>query len=125
MIRKEGSGYSVFSSDGSKRLSKPSSKKAAVKRLQQIEYFKRVKKSTMEKSMNPAMNYEDMMTTLEMIETALPGDRERILKGIANSPVGDQLREAIKMQQELKTSGADAPALSKSFREAFDKLGGK
>ena len=39
MIRKVKSGYVVVSHKG-KRLSKPSSRAAAVKRLQQIEYFK-------------------------------------------------------------------------------------
>ena len=39
MIRKVGSKYVVKSSKG-KRLSKPMSKKAAKKRLRQIEYFK-------------------------------------------------------------------------------------
>jgi hypothetical protein len=40
IIVKEGGGYVVRSEDGSKRLSKPASKAAAVKRLRQIEYFK-------------------------------------------------------------------------------------
>lgn len=44
MIKKSGSGYQVKSSGG-KNLSKPGmSKKAAEKRLAQVEYFKRVKK---------------------------------------------------------------------------------
>jgi hypothetical protein len=40
MIVKEGSKYVVKSESGKKRLSKPESKKAAMKRLKQIEYFK-------------------------------------------------------------------------------------
>ncbi len=39
MIRKTAGGYIVISKTG-KRLSKPASKAAAVKRLHQIEYFK-------------------------------------------------------------------------------------
>ena len=39
MIKKKGSRYVVQSSKG-KTLSKPTSKKKAVKRLRQIEYFK-------------------------------------------------------------------------------------
>ncbi|VVB50667.1 Uncharacterised protein [uncultured archaeon] len=125
MIRKEGSGYSVFSKDGSKRLSKPSSKKAAVKRLQQIEYFKRMKKSKLEKSMssiNPSMNYEDMMTSLEVLAAASPADQEQFLKSIAQSEMGDQIREALKIHQEIKSHPGDAN-LAKSFKDAFDKLG--
>jgi hypothetical protein len=42
-IRKSGSGYAVFSKKG-KRLSKKGiSHRAAVKRLRQVEYFKRHK----------------------------------------------------------------------------------
>lgn len=41
MIVKSGNGYQVKSESGGKNLSKPVlSKKAAVKRLQQVEYFK-------------------------------------------------------------------------------------
>ena len=40
MIRKSGSGYKVFSEKG-KPLSKVLSRRAAEKRLQQVEYFKR------------------------------------------------------------------------------------
>lgn len=43
MIRKVKGKFVVYSSKG-KRLSKPMSKKAAVKRLRQIEFFKRKKK---------------------------------------------------------------------------------
>ena len=44
MIKKTKSGYQVKSKSG-KNLSKPNlSKKAATKRLQQVEYFKHVKK---------------------------------------------------------------------------------
>lgn len=40
MIEKFGKLYKVMNKDGKKALSKPMSKKAASKRLQQIEYFK-------------------------------------------------------------------------------------
>src|SRR5882724_9257600 len=40
MIKKEGNNYSVWSESGKKRLGKPSSKKQAVKRLREVEYFK-------------------------------------------------------------------------------------
>jgi hypothetical protein len=43
MIVKQGNKYEVKSESGKKRLSKPMSKKAAVKRLRQIEYFKHQK----------------------------------------------------------------------------------
>lgn len=45
MIRKVGGKYVVYSGDGSKRLSKPGTKKQAVKRLREVEYFKKVNKS--------------------------------------------------------------------------------
>ncbi len=42
MIKKRSDGkYDVVSEDGSKRLGKDLSKKGAVKRLRQVEYFKR------------------------------------------------------------------------------------
>lgn len=40
MIKRFGKLFKVVSKDGTKDLSKPMSKKAATKRLQQIEYFK-------------------------------------------------------------------------------------
>ena len=44
MIKKEGSKYVVKSEKTGKNLSKPESKAAAVKRLQQVEWFKKNKK---------------------------------------------------------------------------------
>lgn len=45
MIVKSGKGFQVKSDSGNKNLSKPGlSKKAAVKRLQQVEYWKNKKK---------------------------------------------------------------------------------
>ncbi len=42
MIKKAGKGYKVTSEDGKKNLSKPGlTKKQAVKRIRQVEYFKR------------------------------------------------------------------------------------
>jgi hypothetical protein len=43
MIRKSGSKFVVVSKKG-KKLSKPTTKKKAVKRLREIEYFKKHKK---------------------------------------------------------------------------------
>jgi hypothetical protein len=51
MIVKSGSGYQVKSESGSKNLSKPGlSKKKAIKRLQQVEYFKHRSASNVAKS---------------------------------------------------------------------------
>jgi len=44
-IVEEDGKYTVFSEDGSKRLSKPGTKEEAVKRLRQVEYFKSHKKA--------------------------------------------------------------------------------
>jgi hypothetical protein len=45
MIKRVGPGkYAVYSADGSKRLSKPLSRKGAVRRLAQIERFKQENK---------------------------------------------------------------------------------
>lgn len=42
MIKKTGSGYTVFTKDGKKKLSGPyKTEKEAKKRIQQIEFFKR------------------------------------------------------------------------------------
>lgn len=43
MIKKTGEKFVVKSEDGKKNLSKPVSKEQAVKRLQQVEYFKKMK----------------------------------------------------------------------------------
>lgn len=43
MIRKEGSGFTVYSKKGKPLSKKGLSKKAAVKRLRQVEYFKHAK----------------------------------------------------------------------------------
>lgn len=40
MIKKEGDKYVLYSKDGSKRLSKPESKKAVEKRERMVEWFK-------------------------------------------------------------------------------------
>lgn len=46
MIRKEGPNYNIYSEDGSKHLGGPyKTREEAVKRLQQIEYFKSQGKS--------------------------------------------------------------------------------
>lgn len=43
-IKKDKSGkYTLYSKDGSKRLSKPGTKEEAVKREGQVEYFKHLK----------------------------------------------------------------------------------
>jgi len=44
-IVEEDGKYTVYSEDGDKRLSKPGSKEEAVKRLRQVEYFKKHKKA--------------------------------------------------------------------------------
>lgn len=44
MIKKEGSKYTLYSKDGSKRLSRPGSLKSAQKREREVEYFKHLKK---------------------------------------------------------------------------------
>lgn len=41
MIKKQGNKYVIKSKDGKKKLGSYTSKKAAKKRLQQIEYFKK------------------------------------------------------------------------------------
>lgn len=45
IIKEENGQYTVYSEDGSKRLSKPGTKAEAVKRLRQVEYFKKHKKA--------------------------------------------------------------------------------
>jgi hypothetical protein len=44
MIRKEGGKYVVLSEDGSKRLGEYKTRGEAVKRIRQVEYFKKHKK---------------------------------------------------------------------------------
>ena len=51
MIRKEGGKYRLYSKDGSKKLGEFDSEKAAIKREQQINYFKH-KKNALKKLAN-------------------------------------------------------------------------
>jgi hypothetical protein len=62
MIRKDGSGYSVYSEKG-KRLSKPMSKEGAKHRLSQIEFFKNAKKG-----FNQDVGFQDVSASSKTLQ---------------------------------------------------------
>lgn len=64
-IVEEDGKYTVYSEDGSKRLSKPGTKEEAVKRLRQVEYFKKHKKANTVPNLG-AIAFNDNYTTAEV-----------------------------------------------------------
>ena len=71
--------------------------------------------------MKPNMDYEDLMTSLETLAVASPAEQEKFLKSIANTEMGDQFREAMRLHQEIKANPENKD-LSKSFHDAFNKI---
>lgn len=68
-IVEEDGKYTVYSEDGSKRLSKPGTKEEAVKRLRQVEYFKKHKKANTVPNLG-AIAFNDSYTTTGIEEVA-------------------------------------------------------
>jgi hypothetical protein len=119
MIHKVGGKYVLYSKDGKKRLSKPTSKKDVKKREKQVQYFKYLDKSIQENEMtNPQEGYEDMMTSFSAIMDAQPADRERFLKSIHNTPMEDQFKHVMNVYEQA----GKQPEITKSFRDAYEKL---
>ena len=90
MIKKQGTKYSVWSEDGKKRLGKPSSKKQAVKRLRQVEYFKHHDKS---------QTYDDHNNIV------LKKSYAEFMKSIVTSHIDEN--KTVNTQEVFKTLGLD------------------
>jgi hypothetical protein len=113
-IVKEDGKYVVYSGDGSKRLSKPGTKEEAVKRLRQVEYFKKHKEAgTMPNLMGMALNEdytsiddvpveEVNKTASQLIKDELRGETlQRFEIETAKQIASDAREEVIKIANEL------------------------
>ena len=95
-IVEEDGQYTVYSEDGSKRLSKPGTKEDAVKRLRQVEYFKSHKKAnTVPNLMAIANNDTYSAAQVETVES---------LPKTASEQIKAELRTESHERFELETS---------------------
>lgn len=96
IIKEENGKYTVYSEDGSKRLSKPGTKEEAEKRLRQVEYFKKHKKAnTVPSLFNLAKDelYSDHVT---IQHTTLPGT--------ATAGIKSELAKEASLRYEMETT---------------------
>lgn len=95
-IVEEDGKYTVYSEDGDKRLSKPGTKEEAVKRLRQVEYFKKHKKANTIPNLLAMANDSEYAST-ETAETAS-------LPKTAAEQIKNELREETAFRFEMETS---------------------
>lgn len=132
MIKKEGSQYCVFSKDGTKKLGCFPSRKQAVKRLQQIEYFKHAKSKEVAMKVTdpvkdakldgkvPGTTVPNLGNTGHKKETyaAVAGMSEIQRKTYAGALVDrlkdqqDKIKEALKLAAKLMSDGLDGEEFS-------------
>lgn len=94
-IVEEDGQYVVYSEDGSKRLSKPGTKAEAVKRLRQVEYFKKHKKANSVPNLLGMAKDEDY-TDLSFETSELPKTAAEQIK--------QELREDAFLRYEIETT---------------------
>ena len=96
IIKEEDGKYTVYSEDGSKRLSKPGTKEEAVKRLRQVEYFKKHKKANSMPNLM-GMAKDELYSDHVVVEhSPLPSTVTRQLK--------DELNKEAQLRYELETT---------------------
>jgi hypothetical protein len=95
-IVEEDGKYTVYSEDGDKRLSKPGTKEEAVKRLRQVEYFKKHKKANTVPNLL-AMANDSEYASAETSEVAS-------LPKTASEQIKNELREEAAFRFEMETS---------------------
>lgn len=113
-IVEEDGKYTVYSEDGSKRLSKPGTKEEAVKRLRQVEYFKKHKKANTVPNLGAIAVNDNYTTTgveevaslpktaAEQIKAELRAEsHERFELETAKQIMSDAAEEARKIASEL------------------------
>ena len=113
-IVEEDGKYTVYSEDGSKRLSKPDTKEEAVKRLRQVEYFKKHKKANTVPNLGAIALNDNYTTTgvekvaplpktaAEQIKAELRTEsHERFELDTAKQIMSDAAEEARKIASEL------------------------
>ena len=135
MIKKEGDEYCVFSKDGTKKLGCFPSRKQAVKRLQQIEYFKHVKSG--EAAMKVTDPVKDAKLEGKVPGTTVPnlgntGHKKETYACVANmseiqrktyagalidrlKEQQDKLKEALKLAAKLMSDGLDGEEFSSLY----------
>ncbi len=64
--------------------------------------------------------YEDTLSMLTALEGAQPAERDAFLKSIVDTPMGDNLANAVKTWTDIKNAGQ--PSLSKSFNERIEQV---
>jgi len=88
--------YTVYSEDGDKKLSKPGTKEEAVKRLRQVEYFKKHKKANTMPNLLAVAN-DSEYASAETAEIAS-------LPKTASEQIKNELREDTAFRFEMETS---------------------
>jgi hypothetical protein len=95
-IVEEDGKYTVYSEDGSKRLSKPGTKAEAVKRLRQVEYFKKHKKANTVPNLLAMANDSEYSSAEAAAVESLPKTAAEQIK--------NELREETAFRFEMETS---------------------
>lgn len=95
-IVEEDGKYTVYSEDGSKRLSKPGTKAEAVKRLRQVEYFKKHKKANTVPNLLAVASDAEYASAEASEISALPKTAAEQIK--------NELREEAAFRFEIETS---------------------
>lgn len=113
-IVEEDGKYTVYSEDGTKRLSKPSTKEEAVKRLRQVEYFKSHKKANTVPNLG-AIAINDNYTTTGLEEAAS-------LPKTAAEQIKNELREESALRFEMETSNQIAGDAAEEARKIASEL---
>jgi hypothetical protein len=113
-IVEEDGKFTVYSSDGSKRLSKPGTKAEAVKRLRQVEYFKAHKKA------NTVPNI--MAMTQEETYAPFVEDNAGMLPGSSFGIIKDELRKESFDRFELESVNQIIDDLEDDIRKIASEL---
>lgn len=95
-IVEEDGKYTVYSEDGDKRLSKPGTKEEAVKRLRQVEYFKKHKKANTVPNLLAMANDSEYASAVTSEIASLPKTAAEQIK--------NELREESAFRFEMETS---------------------
>lgn len=131
IIKKVKGGYSVFDHTGKKRLSKPSSKKAATERLRQIEYFKDQPDAHAKQLEARICASKDnkLRTKIAKVKIATMGDMtghgEAIDLLADETPIVEQLDPTVIIQTLLEDRLVDSAALLQHFRQAHWNIKGE
>jgi hypothetical protein len=96
IIKEEDGKYTVYSEDGSKRLSKPGTKEEAVKRLRQVEYFKKHKKANTVPNIMAMANDELYSSHVSVADNPLQGTTTAQIKA--------ELQKESSLRYELETT---------------------